>query len=214
MQQQGKCGQMVVIVDYGMGNTYSLQSAFKYLGIEAVLSSDPKQILKAGRVVLPGVGSFRRAMANLRKSELDRTLKDVMLEKKSPLLGICLGMQLLGRSSTEDGFSEGLGLLDYPVERFNAECDKSIRIPHVGFDTVSVKKNTLLFRGLSREVDFYFTHSYRMTSENESYISGTCFYGGNFIASYEKENIFGTQFHPEKSQSNGLFVLKNFMEWE
>jgi glutamine amidotransferase len=197
-----------------MGNTYSLQSAFKYLGVETVLSSDSKQILNAERILLPGVGSFRRAMANLKKSGLDMTLKDAVLRRGIPLLGICLGMQLLGRSSTEDGFTEGLGLLDCPVERFNCECDRSIRIPHVGFNTVFVKEDSFLFRGFSREADFYFTHSYRMTSENESHISGTCFYGETFVASLEKQNIFGTQFHPEKSQSNGLFLLKNFMEWK
>jgi len=209
-----KRSQVVVIVDYGMGNTYSLQSAFKYLGVETILSYEPKQILKAERVVLPGVGSFRRAMENLKKGELDATLKSIVLEKKIPLLGICLGMQLLGKSSTEDGFTEGLGFLDYPVERFTSECDKSIRVPHVGYDTVEVRENSLLFKGLSRKVDFYFTHSYRMTSEGKSYISSICLYGGEFIASFEKGNIFGTQFHPEKSQSNGLLILKNFMEWK
>lgn len=204
---------MVVIVDYGMGNTYSLQSAFKYLGVETVLSSDPRQIVEAERVVLPGVGSFRRAMAKLKEGDLEGTIHRAVLEKKIPLLGICLGMQLLGRSSTEDGFSEGLRLIDCPVERFSSKCDESIRIPHVGFDTVEVRRNSFLFKGLSWKVDFYFTHSYRMAGEEGAYISSTCLYGEVFIASFQKENIFGTQFHPEKSQSNGLVVLKNFVEW-
>jgi glutamine amidotransferase len=122
-------------------------------------------------------------------------------------------MQLLGTSSTEDGFTEGLGLIDYSVDKFDPKSTEWIRIPHVGFNTVNVRGNGFLFKGLSREVDFYFTHSYKMKCEDESYVSSTCFYGEMFVASFQKENIFGTQFHPEKSQSNGLFLLKNFMEW-
>lgn len=202
----------VVIVDYGMGNIFSIQSALKYLGAEARLSGRPEEILSAERILLPGVGSFRRAMENLRSVGLDAVLREAALEQKKPLLGICLGMQLLGRSSTEDGFTEGLSLIDAPIERFSFE-DTEIKVPHVGFNTVTAEQNSVLFRGLPRETDFYFTHSFRMPCGGNTHVSGTCFHGNTFAAGVERENIFGTQFHPEKSQSNGLMVLKNFIEW-
>lgn len=204
---------MVVIVDYGMGNIFSIQSALRFLGVESRLTRVAEDILRAKRIILPGVGSFRRAMESLKATELDVVLREVALENKTPLLGICLGMQLLGCSSIEDGFTEGLSLIDVPIERFVSE-DPDIKIPHVGFDTVVVKDGSTLFRGFSREVDFYFTHSFYMRYDNNPYVSGACYHGINFAAGVEKNNIFGTQFHPEKSQSNGLIVLKNFMEWE
>lgn len=204
---------MVVIVDYGMGNIFSIQSALKYLGVKTKLSGVVSDILEAERIVLPGVGSFRRAMANLKAKGLDTVLRESALEKKIPLLGICLGMQLLGQSSTEDGFTKGLSFINAPVERFSSE-DPAIKIPHVGFNTVTTKENSVLFKGLPRETDFYFTHSFYMNCNSNSHVSGTCHHGNTFAAGIEKENIFGTQFHPEKSQSNGLIVLKNFVEWQ
>lgn len=203
---------MVVIVDYGMGNIFSIQSALKYLGVETKLSSVAEDIFTAERIVLPGVGSFRRAMENLKAKGLDVLLRQVALERKIPLLGICLGMQLLGLSSTEDGFTKGLSLISAPVERFSSE-DPTIKIPHVGFNAVTAKANSVLLKKLPRETDFYFTHSFYMDDEGNASVSGTCFHGKTFAAVVERENIFGTQFHPEKSQSNGLIVLKNFVEW-
>lgn len=203
---------MVVIVDYGMGNIFSIQSALKYLGVETKLSHFAEDILHAQQIVLPGVGSFRRAMENLKTVGLDETLRKAALEHKIPLLGICLGMQLLGLSSTEDGFTKGLSLIEAPVERFSLE-NPEIKVPHVGFNTVTTNPNNVLFKNLPRETDFYFTHSFYMNCDSNSHVSATCFHGNTFAAAVEKENIFGAQFHPEKSQSNGLTVLKNFVEW-
>jgi imidazole glycerol-phosphate synthase subunit HisH len=203
----------IVIIDYGMGNIFSIKSAFRYLGLSATLSSDFDTIRQADRIILPGVGAFGSAMHRLKETRLDQVLKDAASINKIPFLGICLGMQLLGVSSSENGFQEGLGLINEPIEKFNSPND-SIRIPHVGFNTVNLATNNRLYRGLKSNIDFYFTHSYRMNYSTEQYITGTCCHGEAFVASFEKDNICGTQYHPEKSQSNGLKVLKNFVEWE
>lgn len=203
---------MITIVDYGMGNLFSIKSAIHYLGAESIITSDLNIIKNADKLILPGVGSFKQAIVNLKKNDLDVIIKGSVTKKKIPILGICLGMQLLGSSSTEDGFSEGLGLIDSPVERFNDKLLGNLKIPHVGFETVSVVGETKLFEGLSSQVDFYFTHSYRMFFEHQPYVIGTCSHGETFVAAFEKDNICGTQFHPEKSQTNGLALLKNFIE--
>ncbi|MFH1079090.1 MAG: imidazole glycerol phosphate synthase subunit HisH [Pseudomonadota bacterium] len=203
---------MVVIIDYGMGNLFSIQSAVGYLGAESTVSSDPAIIGQAGKLILPGVGSFRKAMANLKADHLIDVIAKSVHIRQTPILGICLGMQLLGISSTEDGFSDGLGLIDTPVERFDDERCKEIKIPHVGFDTVLVARKSKLFDGLDSQVDFYFTHSYRMAFTNQPYATGICSHGEPFIAAFEQGHVCGTQFHPEKSQTNGLVLLKNFVE--
>lgn len=203
---------MIVIIDYGMGNLFSIQSAIRYLGAESIISSDPNVISNADKIILPGVGSFYRAMVDLKANNLVALIKDSVNTKKIPVLGICLGMQLLGLSSTEDGFSEGLGLIECPVERFDNQKSEGLKIPHVGFDTVSVTHNSKLFYGLDSPVDFYFTHSYSMKYTDQPYAVGICLHGEPFIAAFEKEHICGTQFHPEKSQTNGLFLLRNFIK--
>lgn len=200
----------VAIVDYGMGNIYSVQSVFRYHGAESLYTSDAKEILTADRILLPGVGSFRKAMVDIRAKGLDKVLEEAVLEKQIPILGICLGMQLLGKSSTEDGYTEGLGFFDGVVEAFDAE-KYAIKVPHVGFNSVNACTDSILFEGIENSSDFYFTHSYRMKSHEDACI-GYCHHGETFVASFEKENIFGTQFHPEKSQTNGLKLIKNFIE--
>ena len=202
---------MIVIIDYGMGNLFSIQSAIRYLGAESIITSDKNTVINAGRIVLPGVGSFHKAMGNLYTSDLVEVLRETVISKKIPILGICLGMQLMGESSTEDSFREGLRLIDCPVERFDDGKSESLKIPHVGFNTVSVMQKSKLFDGLGSHVDFYFTHSYRMKYTDQSYAAGICHHGESFIAAFEKEHICGTQFHPEKSQTNGLLLLRNFI---
>ena len=194
-----------------MGNLHSIQSALLYLGATSTISSDHSVIQKADKLILPGVGSFYRAMVNLKQYNLVEVIDDVVLKKQRPILGICLGMQLLGKSSTEDGFIDGLGLVDCPVERFDENKCASLKIPHVGFNTVAVNGKSKLFEGLESGADFYFTHSYRMAFTGQSYAVGVCTHGEQFIAAFEKEHICGTQFHPEKSQTNGLTLLKNFI---
>lgn len=203
---------MIVIVDYGMGNLFSVQSAFRYLGAEPVISSDPDRILKAGKLVLPGVGSFHQAMVHLKQRGLADAIQSAVQDGGVPILGICLGMQLLGSSSTEDGFTEGFGWIETPVERFDAEACRTLKIPHVGFDAVTAVRSSKLLEGLTSPTDFYFTHSYRMAFTGQSCAVGVCSHGEPFVAAFEQGRICGTQFHPEKSQTNGLFLLKNFIE--
>ncbi len=195
-----------------MGNLFSIQSALHYLGAQSIISSDPHRINNADKLILPGVGSFYKAMSNLKATNLDEVVKEPVIKKNTPILGICLGMQLLCSSSTEDGFSYGLGLIDCPVERFSENKFVNLKIPHVGFDTVTITKKNKLFDGLDSRADFYFTHSYRMAYTDQLYVTGTCSHGEQFIAAFAKEHICGTQFHPEKSQTNGLVLLKNFIE--
>lgn len=195
-----------------MGNLFSIQSAIRYLGTESIISSDKNTISNADRIILPGVGSFYQAMENLHKSGLITVLRDTVISRQIPILGICLGMQLMGASSTEDGFHEGLRLIDCPVERFNDQRSEGLKIPHVGFNTVSVNKKSKLFNSLNVQADFYFTHSYRMKFADQPYATGVCLHGEPFIAAFEKEHICGTQFHPEKSQTNGLLLLRNFIK--
>jgi imidazole glycerol-phosphate synthase subunit HisH len=199
-----------VIIDYDIGNIFSIISACKYLGVEPSLSRNKDSILEASHILLPGVGAFQKAMCNLEKYNLIKVVKAAANEKKIPILGICLGMQLMAKNCTEGGYSEGLGLIDMQVDRFILVDDQNLKIPHVGFNSVKVTPQNKLYQGLGEQPDFYFTHSYRILFESNGYASGTCKYGETFIASFEKENIFGTQFHPEKSQTNGLIVLKNF----
>uniref|UniRef100_UPI0040487855 imidazole glycerol phosphate synthase subunit HisH n=1 Tax=Algoriphagus sp. TaxID=1872435 RepID=UPI0040487855 len=200
----------IVIVDYGMGNIKSLVSTLKYLGVEeVVLSSDYEILNNADKIILPGVGSFGRAIAQIRQKNIDKYLKEIVLNKKRPILGVCLGMQLLGNSSTEDGKNGGLGFVNGDVTRFDSAI---VKVPHVGFNQVKIDSKLKLYQGFNNETtDFYFTHSYRMNSNaaiNQCY----CHYQDDFIASFEHENIAGTQFHPELSQTNGLKLLKNFID--
>jgi glutamine amidotransferase len=199
----------LVIVDYGMGNINSIVSALKFVGgQEIIVSSDYEKLKKADKLILPGVGSFGKAMEQIKQKKIDQYLEELVLEKRKPLLGICLGMQLLGFSSTEDGFNHGLGFIDGVVSKFD---NSSVKVPHVGFNQVSVGKESKLYEGLPSIADFYFTHSYRMTSDAKINQS-TCHYQDDFVASFEMNNIAGTQFHPELSQRNGLQVIKNFIE--
>ena len=203
----------VVIIDYGTGNIYSIKSALKYLGVDSVLSADSRIIRNAKHLILPGVGSFQLAMGKLKKIGLDTIIHEVATKNGVPVLGICLGMQLMGLTSTEDKLTEGLGLIQFPVTKFSVNINY-YKIPHVGFNTVQVQPKSILYRGLGNAADFYFNHSFRMTSLEKKSVTGICNHGENFIASFEKDNLFGTQFHPENSQSNGLLVLKNFLEFK
>jgi glutamine amidotransferase len=197
----------ITIVDYGMGNIYSLQSALKFLGYDSICSNKSEDIINADKIILPGVGSFKIAMDNIIKLKIDKSIKIAVKEHNIPILGICLGMQLLGVSSTEDRFSNGLNLFEGEVTKFT---DQSVKIPHVGFNNVYYPDNSTLYKGIKMNSDFYFVHSYKMKTNKIKGIGYTS-NGENFVASFEQGNIFGTQFHPEKSQTNGLLLLKNFI---
>lgn len=197
------------IIDYGMGNLKSLNSVFKYHGVNDVfLTSDYKELKGMDKLLLPGVGSFSLAMKNIKKLELEKILEELILVEKKPILGICLGMQLLSKGSQEDGGAEGLGFINAKCTRFNSS---EYKVPHVGYNQVFSNFNSKLYEGLNKTNDFYFTHSYKMQS-NDDINQSMCEYGEKFIASYEYKNIAGTQFHPELSQKNGLKLIKNFIE--
>jgi glutamine amidotransferase len=191
-----------------MGNLKSIVNALNYLGYKHKIVDTPDEIQHAKKIILPGVGSFKQAMLNIKQMSLYDVIKEKVMKEKIPILGICLGMQLLGNSSTEDGFTKGLGFIDDEVIKFNT--DKTNRIPHIGFNSVMLMRKSILFLGLNNKTDFYFVHSFRFGDINKPFVTGICEYGETFTASIEKENIFGTQFHPEKSQSNGLKLLINF----
>jgi glutamine amidotransferase len=200
----------ILIVDFGMGNIKSLKSTLNYLGInDVIIGAKYEQFKSADKIILPGVGSFGKAIAQIRQKNIDKYLYETVLENKKPLLGICLGMQLLGISSTEDGNNEGLGYVNGHVSKFD---NSLVKVPHVGFNQVKVNSKLNLYNGFNDEnADFYFTHSYRMKSEvdiNQCH----CSYQEDFVASFEYENIAGVQFHPELSQTNGLKFFKNFLD--
>ena len=199
----------IVIVDYGMGNISSIVSAIRHIGFNNVsVSRSGIELKSADKLLLPGVGNFSEAMKVIRQERLDEKLSELVIDKKVPILGICLGMQLLGSSSTESGFNEGLGFIDGKVELFSGA---DIKIPHVGYNQVTADQSHRLYQGIKSEADYYFTHSYKMMSDM-SIGQAMCDYEGEFIASFEVGNVAGTQFHPELSQQNGLKLLKNFIE--
>ena len=201
----------VLIVDYGMGNLWSVASAIKFLGKTPVVTSDLSVISTSETLILPGVGSFRRAMDTIRKQSIDKAIFDSLENPNTKLLGICLGMQLLGASSTEDGLTAGLGLVQNEVVRLSKSETSPIKIPHVGFNKVQMPNDSKLFEQIPIDASFYFVHSYAMQILNDISIYTTTTYGHQFVAAIESGQVFGTQFHPEKSQKNGLKVLENFL---
>ena len=205
-------GPRVAVIDYGMGNVWSVISALKYLGATVELVRDPKVLARAEVMILPGVGSFRKGMENLKESGMDEAIRLAVTANNARVLGICLGMQLLGSQSTEGGKTAGLGLIANRVESFTAYELGLNKIPHVGFNLVYFNEQKGLFEDLPEPSDFYFTHSYRMLVDNIEGRYATCSYGIEFLAAFEIGNICGAQFHPEKSQTNGLILLRNFLK--
>lgn len=202
----------VVIIDYKVGNIGSIINMFKKIGVEAKLSSSKEEILNADKLVLPGVGSFDNGMKNLRESGLIEVLNKKVLKDNTPLLGICLGMQLLMESS-EEGRERGLGWIDGEVKKFYfGENKDKLKIPHMGWNIVVPTNKETLYNGFGEENRFYFVHSYHVVCKNKENILGTTHFGYDFASSVYKNNIFGVQFHPEKSHKFGMQLLKNFME--
>jgi len=203
--------KQTTIIDYGMGNIWSVLGALRYLGNAAEVSCNPARVSKADCLILPGVGSFRRAMGRIRQAGLDEAIIEAVKSRRSKILGICLGMQLLGSHGTEDGETPGLGLIPNRVERFTSKETGNKKIPHIGFNSTHFLERDGLFSGFPNTADFYYVHSYRMLPNGLSGRIGICSYGIDFLAAFEWGNICGTQFHPEKSQTNGLILLKNFL---
>ena len=202
----------VSIIDYGMGNIRSVSNAVSHLGANFKIINKSDQVISAESLILPGVGSFSKAINIIKENFFDKALIE-SAAKGIPILGICLGMQLLGISSSEGGFNQGISLFPNKVEKFSFPFTSDIKIPHIGFNSINFNDSITnkLFKNLENNLEFYFVHSYRMTKENLNSIYSTCNYGENFLSSIELNNVFGTQFHPEKSQTNGLEVLKNFL---
>lgn len=202
----------VTIIDYGAGNIGSIKNAFNYLNCNVVLTNEPTKILKADMLILPGNGAFKPAIDELNKLQLCEAIFDAVNIRKKKILGICLGMQLFAKESTEWGHSLGLGLYEAIVDKLSPMGDLPIKIPHIGFSSVRHDKDMILFNGLPDQNDFYFAHSYGIKNFIGHSKIAICEEPFNFIAAFEYENIYATQFHPEKSQGNGLTVLKNFIK--
>lgn len=198
---------MIAILDYDAGNLKSVEKALKFLGQESVVTRDRKEILAADKVILPGVGAFGVAMENLKKYELDKVIKEVV-EKKTPFLGICLGLQLLFEGSEESSGVEGLHILDGEIVKIPEA--PGLKIPHIGWNSLQLQNDGRLFQGIPQETFVYFVHSFYLKAREESIVKAVTEYGVRIHASVEKENVFACQFHPEKSSSIGLKMLENF----
>lgn len=203
---------MIAIVDYGMGNKHSVYNALKYIGVDPVITRDAGEIMKAERIILPGVGAFGAAMDNIRRFGILEILHEEVKIKGKPFLGICLGMQLLAEKGTEKGIFEGLGWMSGKIHKLQPG-DDSLKLPHVGWNDIEIKQDVPLFKGLKKEKAFYFVHSYVFHLTDRNNLAAKSHYGVPFTAAVIKDNIFATQFHPEKSQKNGLMVLENFVNW-
>jgi glutamine amidotransferase len=203
---------VIGIIDYGMGNILSVKNALEMIGAEVKICHNPQDVTDVKKLVLPGVGAFRDCIDNLRRKKFVEVLEDQVIKKGKPILGICLGMQVMAKKSYEGGEYNGLGWFDAEVVRLKPN-DSSLRIPHVGWNNIEFKKNNYLFRNIPESPDFYFVHSYFMECKVPDDVIATCDYGGIFTASIQKSNIVATQFHPEKSQDFGLTVLQNFLKW-
>ncbi len=204
----------IVIIDYEMGNLRSVQKAFEKIGCDAIISNNHEVIKRADKLVLPGVGSFKDGMINLKKLELIELLGKEVLTKRKPFLGICLGMQLLAKAGYENGQTVGLNWIDAEVNKFDfSACEQKLKVPHIGWNNVSYQNENKLFEGVLNNSDFYFVHSYHFQT-NEDIVTSFSDYGRDFISSIRKENIFAFQFHPEKSQLVGLKIIDNFVKIE
>lgn len=203
---------MIAIIDYGMGNLRSVQKGFEKVGFEAVVTSDPRVVLEAERIVLPGVGAFPDCMRNLEHGGFVEPILKVIREGR-PFLGICLGLQLLFTESEEFGIHKGLDVIPGRVVRFPEgmeEEEEELKVPHMGWNQLSFKLRPPAFSGIPDGTNFYFVHSYYVQPDDSSVIATTTRYGIDFCSSVWKDNIVATQFHPEKSQEKGLAILQNF----
>lgn len=205
-----KTDQQVVIVDYGMGNLHSVQKKLLRLHAQVSITADPEAIRNAGRLILPGVGHFGKAMENLQQLGLIDVLNEAVLTKKTPILGICLGMQLMTRRS-EEGNVAGLGWLDAEVVHFKVQDSLKYKIPHMGWNQVSIAKESQLMKDIPANTEFYFVHSYHAQTSDRSIVLNETEYEYNFVSALEKDNIFGVQYHPEKSHDAGETLIKNFL---
>lgn len=197
----------VLVVDYGMGNVRSVSNALAASGCDPVVSADPAEVMRVDAFVLPGVGAFGEAMRNLRARGMADALTHEVLTRRKPILGVCLGMQLLGENSEEGGLHEGLGWISARVTAIPPSS--GLRVPHMGWNDVTIQRAEPLFVGTDASRTFYFAHSFVFSCAPEL-VSATFEYGHRYVAAFQQDNIFGTQFHPERSSEAGSAVLRNF----
>ena len=210
----------ITVIDYGSGNLKSaakaLETAANNINVKSkiVVTSAPEVIKKSNKVILPGQGSFRDCYLGIKKIPgLENALNEFVLVKKKPIFGICVGMQLFAKIGYESQETKGFGWIDAAVKKIN-NINKTLKLPHMGWNQIEFKKDFALFSDLENKSHMYFVHSYELTTKQKDCIVATTSYGNQIIVAVTKENIFGTQFHPEKSQKNGLKILENFIKWE
>ena len=200
-------GKFIAIIDYGLGNLCSVNKALEAVGARPRVTSDSKDIAEASAIVLPGVGAFKRAMDNLARLKVIPTILNAIEEGK-PFMGICLGLQILFTESEEHGFHKGLDVIRGKVKKFSS----SVKIPHMGWNQIRIQgKKSKIFAGIQDGSYFYFVHSYYVVPEDKGIVVATTEYGGEFVSAINKKNIWGVQFHPEKSETLGLKILENFL---
>ena len=210
----------ISVIDYGSGNLKSAAKALETAShninasSKILVTSDPKIIQQSDKIVLPGQGSFRDCYSGIKKIPgLNETLNEFVLEKKKPILGICVGMQLFAKIGYESQKTEGFGWIDAEVRKIN-NMNKKLKLPHMGWNEIELKKDCFLFSNMKNKSHMYFIHSYEFMTKQKDCIVATTNYGNPITVSVAKENIVGTQFHPEKSQKNGLIILENFLNWK
>jgi glutamine amidotransferase len=202
---------VIVIVDYGVGNLGALINMLDFLGFECMASRDAREIERADKLVLPGVGAFDRAMRNLRNSGLVAPLEEAVRGRTTPVLGVCLGMQLLGKGS-EEGIEAGLGWIDATSIRISPPLDSGLKVPHIGWSEVSPRNHSPLFEGSTANSRFYFVHSYHVLCLEPKEVAAVVVYGDELCCAVSAGNVHGVQFHPEKSHRHGMALLKSFIE--
>ena len=209
----------ISVIDYGSGNLKSaakaLEAAANNISLNSTITvtSDPKIIKQSDKIVLPGQGSFRDCYLGIKKIPgLNETLNEFVLENKKPILGICVGMQLFAKNGYESQKTQGFGWINAEVRKIN-NTDKKLKLPHMGWNEIEFKKDCFLFSNIKNKSHMYFIHSYEFMTKQKDCVVATTNYGNSIIVSVAKENIIGTQFHPEKSQKNGLLILENFLKW-
>jgi len=211
---------LIAIIDYGSGNLRSaakaLEVANKNLNtnLKIIITSDPEVIRKSNKIILPGQGSFRDCFLGIKKIDgLVDILNDFVLVQKKPIFGICIGMQLFAKIGYESKETKGFGWIDGIVKKIN-NINRTLKLPHMGWNQIEFKKDFSLFSGIENQSHMYFVHSYEFLTKQKDCVVATTNYGNSIIVAVAKDNIFGTQFHPEKSQKNGLKLLENFLKWE
>jgi len=209
----------ITVIDYGSGNLRSAAKALEAaasnvdIELEIIVTSDPKVIRNSKKIVLPGQGSFKDCYSGIKKIPgLEDEINEFVLIKKKPIFGICVGMQLFAKAGYESGETKGFGWIDATVRKIN-NIDKKLKLPHMGWNQIEFKKDFSLFSNLENKCHMYFIHSYELITKQKNCVIATTNYGNPIAAAIVKENIFGTQFHPEKSQKNGLVLLENFLKW-